>query len=249
MRDIAARLDSWGEDFRRSRPLPARVGLLYSYESAILSRCLRPVVADLYERNLHGWYRALWERDLSPVILRAEMLEIPAGIDLLVLPCCLVVTGNLADGLRRFVQRGGKLIADARLGICDDGNRAHIPIPGPRLGTLFGVEEIDLGEDADGFLRQELALAPEARQRHGFVENGGAFYVPSCAGVAFLSGHPDGLLGSLEAAGVPRAAGTRVTRYRESERFRYRFVFDAATGFLLDLGRQDLGAPDTRRQG
>jgi beta-galactosidase len=238
VQEIAARLKEWGQDFRRSRVPPARIALLYSWESAVLSRCLKPSARDLYERNLHGWYRALWERDQPAAMLRAEMLRIPSEVELLILPCCLVVTEALAEDLRRFAERGGRLIADARLGICDDANRAYVAIPGPRLGSVFGVEELDLHEDESGFIRQRLALSSGARERGGVIQYDNACYVPTCAGLAYLAGHDQRLADALEASGIPRTVCERVTRERESDQCRYRFIFDAATGSLLHLERQ-----------
>jgi beta-galactosidase len=235
VRRIAETLADWGEDFSRSEMPAAGVGLLYSFESALLARLLRPSLSDLYERNFHGWYAAFWHRNVAVSILRAERLEesgggIPGRIRLLCLPCCLVVTESLADTLRDFVARGGTLAADARLGISDAANHAHIPVPGLGLDELFGLREENLGQDERGFFRQRLRLSGEAKNRGRHIETRRCYYVPVCAGLELLACGQSGLLDVLRALGFPRRPAKRVVRQRTGGRYIYRFTFGTEGG-------------------
>jgi hypothetical protein len=71
---------------------------------------------------------------------------------LIVVPYPLMFTEAAAAGLRRFVERGGHAVAEARLAWNDDRGFAAEIIPGAGLHEVFGVRE------QDAWMRPEVTL-------------------------------------------------------------------------------------------
>lgn len=63
----------------------------------------------------------------------------------MVLPSALSISGDMAEKLTSYVERGGILIADGRMGSVNEyGEVPAEGIPGKHLSRLFGLREVDV---------------------------------------------------------------------------------------------------------
>jgi len=146
------------ELFAGTEPVPAEVGILYDPHVEIqmnviastIVRFLRAGEApqNFYKLSLSGYYRALWEAGVGVDFVRGDRVgadgDALGRYRMIILPCYFVVDDRVADAVRRFVEGGGTVLADARLGVTDRLGKAHPVVPGCGLTTLFGATEDDL---------------------------------------------------------------------------------------------------------
>lgn len=156
-------------DFRIEKPV---VKLAVSYSARLYFDAFLKWHDSFWSQDLEGWYRLFWNYGVLPDFTDIEHLESDEA-EVLVLPAILSVSEDTAKKLEEFVQNGGLLIADARLGSVNEfGEVPREGIPGTRLGRLFGLMETDvssghafvMGDEkiACSFMEQRLKAAPQA---------------------------------------------------------------------------------------
>lgn len=149
--DIAAR-----QELAERVPDAASTALLLSRRTALLT-----FAADrhmgLYREAAMGAYRLLLDLDLPVHVLHEDAVfreGVPAHVERLYWPMPGVADVPLADALTAFVERGGRLVAEALPGEHGPDGRRQPMAPGFGLDALFGVSEVE--PDAD-LLDIELA--------------------------------------------------------------------------------------------
>ena len=172
------------DKFEVSKPA---VRIAYSYEGRLFfDSLLKFGVAgkSFWAKNMEGWYKLFWDWGMPAEMTDLERLnEDDFETPILVLPGAVSVSEAQAQSLCRYVENGGVLIADGRMGSLDE--RGCVPpegIPGKTLSRLFGVTEADVtsgermvvGGDAlpTGFESQELELTDPAAQVLATMEDG-----------------------------------------------------------------------------
>jgi beta-galactosidase len=130
--------------FIASRPVQSRIAIVYNPLSQLVGGAQRrqdwPAAN---QSSLIGYYRAFAEHNIPVDFIHRNELE---GGDLsqyrlIIVPYPIMFTQSAADGLRRFVERGGYAVAEARLAWNDDRGFAAPVIPGAGLHEVFGVRE------------------------------------------------------------------------------------------------------------
>lgn len=103
-----------------------------------------------------GALRVFLDAHVTPQSVSPEMVRdgLPAEIRALVLPFAYALDQETCDGIRRFVERGGCVIADINLAFKQTDGRAWRTLPGGGLSTVFGFEK-----DAVQFL-DDASLLP-----------------------------------------------------------------------------------------
>jgi beta-galactosidase len=104
-----------------------------------------------------GPYEALWARNIPVHILRASPETDLSPYKLVILPALNLVSRELAEHVRTYVQDGGTLIATARTGFKDEYGRVPGLPPG-HLSDLLGV-----------VVREFDSLPPDRRNSVRFV--------------------------------------------------------------------------------
>ncbi|CAN5772666.1 beta-galactosidase [soil metagenome] len=130
-----------------ARPVPARVGIVYNPLAQLVGGAQRRQDwPQAHQNSLIGYYRAFAEHNIPVDFIHRNELEHAdlSQYRLIVVPYPIMFTQPAADGLRRFVERGGYAVAEARLAWNDDRGYAAPIIPGAGLHEVFGVREKQL---------------------------------------------------------------------------------------------------------
>ena len=139
---------------------------------------------SFWAQNLEGWYKLFWNAGMLPEFTDLSRLsEREENIPIMVLPGAVRLSRKEAEALCSYVQKGGILIADGRMGAIDE--TACVPsegIPGTILSSLFGIRELDVepegfllfGDDKipTGFQSQKLEITDSSAQTLAFMEDG-----------------------------------------------------------------------------
>jgi hypothetical protein len=144
---------------RNDHPL-ARVGLVYSQQTAWFHRD-PPGAHDSVEDAGLGWYQALIEARVPFEMVHDGLFDAEhlAAFQTLILPNIVALSDAQCEQLRRFVARGGGLVATHETSLCDEKGA---PRRNFGLADLFGA---DFAGRTDGpmhnaYLRLEHETAP-----------------------------------------------------------------------------------------
>ncbi len=109
-------------------------------------------VAGIERDSLLGIHRALFSRNVPLDYVHIDRLakESLAQYKLLYLPYPLMLPEEAAAPLREYVNAGGTLIAEARLGWNNERGRAAERIPGMGLWEVMGCREVEVETGAKG---------------------------------------------------------------------------------------------------
>ena len=139
---------------------------------------------NLWAENLEGWYKLFWNWGIQTDFVDLAHMngsEEPAPV--IVLPGAVRISGQQAKELCAYVEKGGILLADSRLGTMDEwGCVPETGIPGETLCRLFGLVETDVNSGRElvigdsripaGFQYQELELLDEDTKVLARMEDG-----------------------------------------------------------------------------
>lgn len=165
---------------------------------------------SFWSKNVEGWYQYFWDAGILPEFTNLDNLdERCMQIPVMVLPGIIRITENQAKKIVSYVENGGILIADGRLGTLNEvGCVPAEGIPGGTLSKLFGVVEYDvesnqkmlineshypigfqsqklklLSPDVEVLVRMEDGLPAVVSHQYG---NGKAIYVNNFEGLVLL---------------------------------------------------------------
>ncbi|OHB81424.1 MAG: hypothetical protein A2W31_18400 [Planctomycetes bacterium RBG_16_64_10] len=155
--ELYRRYAAWEKYLRNERPL-ARVGLVYSQQTAWFHS------AKVEDYTL-GWYQALVESRIPFEMVHDRLLDERRlePFKTLILPNIVALSDEQCDELRRFVSRGGSLVASCETSLCDQWGAGRKDFG---LADLFGVTfkgRVE-GPMQNSYLR--LETDPAAGKRH-----------------------------------------------------------------------------------
>lgn len=139
---------------------------------------------SFWGRNLEGWYRLFWSWGQAVGFVDLTRLDgQKEQTPVLVLPGAVSISEEQAQQLCRYVENGGILIADGRMGALNEwGCVPARGIPGDTLSRLFGVTELDVGCEQSmliggekiptGFQYQKLKLTDTESEVLAVMEDG-----------------------------------------------------------------------------
>jgi len=142
-------------------PVKGDIGILVVPESQAFDYAFFANTSN-YARCAEGAYQGFFSNNVQADWVRPEQMD---DYDLLYLPYPVMLTGDTAGRIARWVERGGTLISEGCPGYF--GDRAHVGERQPNLGldTLFGVVERDVLFTPD--LLEELTLTVSGRLIRG----------------------------------------------------------------------------------
>jgi beta-galactosidase len=129
--------------FARAVPPPAQVAIIYNPLAFMVGGEQHLSEAGAVRDSLIGTYRAFWRRNLASDFVHLRGVEAGGlqGYRAAFLPYPLMLTARAAGQLKRFVETGGTLVAEARCGWNDDRGYSQDVIPGFGLDQVLQVRE------------------------------------------------------------------------------------------------------------
>lgn len=169
---IARIIDQNAKELLAAKPAPAEVAILYNKISAMVGGA-QPSLSRLGAANrdsMMGVHRVFFEANIpvdfvSPAEVTGDKL---AQYKILFLPYPVMLSRDVAAGVKRFVEKGGTAVAEARLAWNDDRGFAAERIPGAGLDEVFGareklirpVEKTQIFPQGDWLIRQFAQNSP-----------------------------------------------------------------------------------------
>jgi hypothetical protein len=147
----------------------ASVGVVWSQRSTDFYG--RDAADELAEQPLRGWMQALVRARIPHLSVHVDQIDAGAReLAVLILPNIGALSDEQLTAIRRFVARGGALIATGQTSLFDEWGDAR---PDFALGDLFGVSHAESGVPARpapeqlraGAAQTYLRLTPERRAR------------------------------------------------------------------------------------
>ena len=132
-------------DLNRARPAEAQVAVLYNRLSYMVggTEPSLSTLGDAERDSLQGVHRAFLEEQIPVDFVRP--LEVASGrmqrYKILYLPYAVMISSELAEAIRRYLEQGGTAVAEARLAWNDGRGLASAVIPGLGLAEVFGARE------------------------------------------------------------------------------------------------------------
>jgi beta-galactosidase GanA len=122
------------------RPKP-RVAILFDYDNTLLAYAMSGN-EDVSTASFQGYYKALWNMDLS-----ADFIE-PSGLDkgdyqVVIVPWHLIGKKQTCESLKRFAESGGTVILETAFGMFDESFYYNPVVPPHGLHEAFGYREAE----------------------------------------------------------------------------------------------------------
>ena len=140
--EMVSRLAKWATDPARAdlwkaRPVRGDVGIVVVPESQLFCYAQQGST-DFYAQSARGAYEGFFESNVQADWVSVDDI---AAYDLLYLPYPVMLRQATADALRRWVERGGTLVAEGCLGYFGDRVRVGTVQPNLGLDEVFGARE------------------------------------------------------------------------------------------------------------
>ncbi|TVQ03796.1 MAG: hypothetical protein EA359_08430 [Balneolaceae bacterium] len=190
---IARTVDDYMELFLQSQPEKAQVAIVYNPLAQMVGGAQRRFeFPGGHHDSLMGYYRVFAEHNIPVDFIHRRDLEDGdlSQYKLILMPWSLMFTRDAADGVKRFVEAGGYVAAEARLAWNDERGYASDRIPGMGLSDVFGVQENEV------FMREDEIIFNVVNHTHPATRK--------------IPGNP-GLTGTLYGASATPLEGSNVT--------------------------------------
>ena len=222
-----------GVEILNSTPAQAQVAILYNRLSYMVGGS-QPSLSKLgnAERDsLMGLYSAFYEQNVPVDFVHPEdLVENRMGqYKILFLPFPVMLSRDVGDGVKRYIQGGGTAVAEARLAWNDARGFASDVIPGAGLAEVFGARESIIKPGDKVQMQTEASAALPDLPVHttvtgeGFEEDlqplsGSAILARFADGSPAVVKHPEGkgsaiLIGSFPALAYDREHNADIKRF------------------------------------
>ncbi|HET8713313.1 MAG TPA: beta-galactosidase, partial [Gemmatimonadales bacterium] len=127
-----------------ARPPASRIAIVYNPLAQLVGGAQRRQdYPEAHRNSLIGYYRVFAEQNIPVDFIHRTELERGdlSSYALVIVPYPIMLTQAAAAGLKRYVQNGGRAVAEARLAWNDERGYAAEIIPGAGLHEVFGVRE------------------------------------------------------------------------------------------------------------
>lgn len=148
IKEIGAVMKQYGDVLHNAHIKKPQAAILVDYIGLIKSLTQTTEKATtkfMYESNA-GLFKALYEGGINADILRMDRpldLQTLQSYKIVYLPFQIVMRTDVADILKKYVEAGGCVVADARTATIDELDFAYKVSPGAGLDQVFGAERLD----------------------------------------------------------------------------------------------------------
>ena len=147
-----------GEQIAGSK-LKSPVAMMLSYDSRFAFQIQANNPQFSYPEHFHQFYRALYHHQVPIEIVSPE--DDLSTYKLVIAPALHLISEDLAEKLKQYVQAGGILVVTPRTGVKDEANAVvNMPLPG-LLAELCGVEVEEYDSLASGMSNELKFMLPE----------------------------------------------------------------------------------------
>jgi beta-galactosidase len=143
--EVAKDIESAGSDLLAAQPAQAQVAVLFNRLSYMVggSESSLSKLGNATRDSLMGLHRAFLQEQI-PVdfVDPADVLHDRLGrYKILFLPFPVMISKSVTEGITRFIEHGGTVVAEARLAWNDARGFSSDEIPGMGLAKVFGARE------------------------------------------------------------------------------------------------------------
>lgn len=133
--------------FVNSKPIQAKVAILYNIEAHKALACLRAESAEIIRKDIFGIYKALMNLGLNVDFLHlTDLGQDLSKYKVIFLPFSIALDEKSAKAIENYISNGGTLVADGRLAWMKEDGTLCEKIPGLGLDKVFGCEELWMKE-------------------------------------------------------------------------------------------------------
>lgn len=132
--------------FLNATPVKAEIGIVYNPLTQMVGGMQRRDFPAALSQSLIGYFQTFANHNIPVDFIHREHLENRdfSQYKLIVIPYPIMFTREAASGLRAFVENGGYVLTEARMGWNDDRGYASEIIPGLGMHDIFGVRENEI---------------------------------------------------------------------------------------------------------
>ncbi len=132
--------------FLSATPATAEIGIVYNPLTQMVGGMQRLDFPAALSQSLIGYFQTFANHNIPVDFIHREHLENQdfSQYKLIIIPYPIMFTREAASGLRAFVENGGYVLAEARMGWNDDRGYASEIIPGLGMHDIFGVRENEI---------------------------------------------------------------------------------------------------------
>jgi beta-galactosidase len=132
--------------FLNATPVKAEIGIVYNPLTQMVGGMQRRDFPAALSQSLIGYFQTFANHNIPVDFIHREHLENRdfSQYKLIIIPYPIMFTREAASGLRAFVENGGYVLAEARMGWNDDRGYASEIIPGLGIHDIFGVRENEI---------------------------------------------------------------------------------------------------------
>ena len=142
---VAQEIARHGSELMASQPAPAEVAVLFNRLSYMVGGSQESLskLGNATRDSLMGVHRAFWEQQIPVDFVHPlDVLNDRLGqYKILFLPFPVMLSKPVAEGVARYIQNGGTVVAEARLAWNDERGFSSDEIPGMGLARVFGARE------------------------------------------------------------------------------------------------------------
>lgn len=222
-----------GAEILGSTPAQAQIAILYNRLSYMVggSQPSQSKLGNAERDSLMGLYSAFYEQNIPVDFVHPEdVIENRLGqYKILFLPFPVMLSRDVAEGVKRYVEAGGTAVAEARLAWNDARGFASDVIPGAGLSEVFGAREsvikpadkVEMQTEASASLPgipADTAISGDAFEEELEPLSGGNILAHFVDGSPAVVKHQEGkgsaiLLGSFPALAYYRGHDANIKRF------------------------------------
>jgi len=142
---VAQAIEKAGSEFLATQPAPAEAAVLFNRLSYMVggSESSLSKLGNATRDSLMGVHRAFSEQQIPiDFVSAADVIQNRLGqYKILFLPFPVMISKSVTEGIVRFIQNGGAVVAEARLAWNDERGFSSDEVPGMGLAKVFGARE------------------------------------------------------------------------------------------------------------
>jgi beta-galactosidase len=142
---VAQEIESSANDLLSTQPARAQVAVLFNRLSFMVggSESSLSKLGNATRDSLMGVHRAFFEQQIPMDFVHpTDVVHDKLGhYKILFMPFPVMISKNVTEGVTRFIQNGGTVVAEARLAWNDERGFSSDEVPGMGLATVFGARE------------------------------------------------------------------------------------------------------------